>query len=449
MRKIFSVFLLAGSLAGADFQAGVARLKITPEKPIWLSGYANRKKPSDGVVHDLWLKALALEDRRGSRVVIVTSDLIGLPRAITDPVAAEVQKQHGLDRARLLFNSSHTHTGPVVRANLAAMYDLDAENSRRIEEYGQKLVDSLVSVIGAALGDLKPAVLSYGAGRATFGINRREPTPKGFRIGVNPSGPTDPEVPVLKVTTPDGKLRAILFGYACHNTTLTGEFFKISGDYAGFAQYEIEKAHDGATAMFLQLCGGDQNPHPRSTQELAEQHGKTLAAEVSRVVSGRLKPVRGPVRAAFQVIDLTFAPHTRETFEQRLNDSNPARVRHAKLMLRAYDERAPIRRTPYPVQAVRFGKDLTLLAMGGEVVIDYALRVKREFGTREPVIVAGYSNDVMCYIPSLRVLKEGGYEAADSMIYYGMPGPFNEEVEEDVFTAIRRVMKRVGREPGR
>jgi hypothetical protein len=161
-----------------------------------------------------------------------------------------------------------------------------------------------------------------------------------------------------------------------------------------------------------------------------------------------MKRVRGPVRAAFRIVEPGFATHTRETFEQRLNDPNPVRARHARYMAATYDERRPIRRVAYPVQAVRFGKTLTLVALGGEVVIDYALRVKREY-PGEPVIVAGYSNDVMCYIPSLRVLKEGGYEAVDSMMYYGQPGPFDEEVEATVFGGIHQVLERVGRKAKR
>lgn len=431
--------------AGASFKAGVARVKITPEEPIWLSGYASRNHPSDGVVHDLWIKAVALEDARGGRVVIVGADLIGFPRAITDVAAARLQSQYGLDRARLLFNTTHTHTGPVVRSNLTAMYELDPENTRRIQAYGDRILESLISAVGAALGDLQPAQLSYGVGQGSFAINRREPTPKGIRLGVNPSGPSDHSVPVLKVAAPDGRLRAVIFGYACHNTTLGGDFYRIAGDYAGFAQLELEKAHPGATAVFLQLCGGDQNPNPRGKLELAERHGQSLAAEVNRVLAGELRPVRGSLRAAFLTTELYFAPHSRETFEARLNDSNPHRARHARLMLKAYDERRPIRSTPYPVQALRFGNDLTLLALGGEVVVDYQLRIRKEYEGREPVVVAGYSNDVMCYIPSLRVLKEGGYEVADSMIYYGMPGPFREDVEERVMAAVRKVMKRVGR----
>lgn len=443
---LLCLVVLGQAALAADFRAGIGRVKITPEGPIWLSGYAARKHPSEGVLADLWAKALALESAQGGRVVIVTTDVIGLPRAISDVVAARVQKQYGLERARLLLNSSHTHSGPVLRANLSAMYDLSPEDDRRVADYSLKFTDALVSVIGAALGDLQPAQLFYGSGRAGFAINRRERTATGFRIGLNPEGPTDPEVPVLKVTTPEGKLRAVLFGYACHNTTLGGDRYLINGDYAGFAQTAFEEAHPGATGMFLELCGADQNPNPRGQLEHARQYGQTLAAEVARVAGGNLKPVRGPIRAAFQVIELNFAPHTRETFEQRLNDKNPAVVRNARLMLKAYDERRPIRRTPFPLQAVRFGKDLTLVALGGEVVVDYALRAKREFGhEKEPLVVAGYSNDVMCYIPSLRVLKEGGYEAVDSMLYYGQPGPFAEDVEDRVFTALRALLRRVGR----
>ncbi len=198
--------------------------------------------------------------------------------------------------------------------------------------------------------------------------------------------------------------------------------------------------------MFMQLCGGDANPHPRGTLVLAQQHGRTLAAEVDRILAIRMKPVRGAIRSAFRIVEPRFAQYTRETFENQLNDGNPARVRNARAMLKAIDEGRPIRRIAYPVQAIRFGKSLTLLALGGEVVVDYAIRVKREYGAgKEPIVVAGYSNDVMCYIPSLAVLNGGGYEPVDSMAYYGMPGPFDEYIEETVFAGIRNVMKRVGR----
>ena len=448
MKLAAVIGLFAGVAGAADFRAGVARLEITPKTSIWMSGYGDRKHPSDGVLHPLWAKALAIEDGKKNRVVMVTTDLIGLPRSISDVVAARILKQFGLDRSRLVLNSSHTHTGPYIGHTLPTLFDFGAEDQSKINAYAGELTENLVAVIGAAIGKLEPAQVSFGFGVAHFAINRREATPNGVKIGVNPQGPVDPDVPVIRVLGLDGSLKAVLFGYACHNTTLTGQFYQLSGDYAGFAQIELEKAHPGATAMFLMLCGGDQNPNPRSTLELARQHGKTLAGEVERMLSAGLTPLRPPIRAAFENIELDFALHTRETFEAELKDPNPSKVRRAKAMLLAYDERKPIRHTAYPIQAVRFGNGLTLLALGGEVVVDYALRAKREYPGSN-LVVAGYSNDVMSYIPTKRVLQEGGYEPVDSMAYYGQPGPYADDVEERIFTGIRQVLKRVRVTPSR
>ena len=440
--RFLSLLAFSTTVWAAEYQAGVARVVITPDQPVYLSGYAGRKKPGEGKIQDLWAKAVAIRDSAGGRVVIVGTDLIGLPRAVADAVAARAQKDYGLERARLVLNSSHTHTGPLLRGNLEVLFELKPEDSKAVSDYTQVLTDKLVAVIGEALADLKPAALAFGNGRVTFAQNRRQWVDGSVRIGENPSGPSDPDVPVLRVTAPDGKLRAVILGYACHNTTLTGEFYQFSGDYAGFAQGEFEKANPGATALFLALCGADQNPYPRSKLELAEQHGAALAGEANRVIAGAMQPLDGRIRTAFRIVDLPFAHHTRATFEADLQDRNVFKVRRAKAMLKTYDERRPVRKYPYPVQAVAFGKGLTLIALGGEVVVDYALRAKKEFG-EQGLIVAGYSNDVMSYIPSRRILKEGGYEAEDSMIYYGQPGRYTEEVEEIIFGAMRNVVQRV------
>jgi hypothetical protein len=331
----------------------------------------------------------------------------------------------------------------MVWRNLPILLDLDAGDRQAVESYGAQLTEGLLDVVGAALRDLAPARLDAGHGAVGFAVNRRVRTPEGFRIGVNPDGPVDHDVPVLRITAPDGSLRAVLFGYACHNTTLGADVYQINGDYAGHAQAELERNHPGATALFLMLCGGDQNPHPRGTLDLAREYGRALAAEVTRVLDVPLHPVRPPIRSALEEIPLPFAGHTRAVFEEEAGDTDGYRRRRARRMLAAYDRGEPIRETPYPVQVVRLGRDLTLLALAGEVVVDYVRRSKREFPS-ENLIVAGYCHNVMGYIPSKRVLREGGYEAVDSMIYYGQPGPFAESVEEDVFAAIARVMEKVG-----
>ena len=446
MRPLLAVLLLGSlTLLGKGYEACVERIDITPEHPIWLAGYGSRTHASTGVGTRLWAKALAIRDARNQGVIIVTTDLIGLPRAITDVVSARLARDHSIPRTGILFNSSHTHTGPVVRSNLTTMFDLNDADRAYVEAYGRELTDKLTQVAAAALARLTPVNLTYAAGEAQFAMNRRKSTERGFVISTNPAGPVDHSVPVLRVASAStGRTIALLAGYACHNTTLTGEFYEVSGDYAGYAQSDLERSNPGATAMFLMLCGGDQNPEPRGTLELAQQHGRAFSDVVNAVVKRPMASVRGPIRVAYEQTRLAFAIHTRATFEKDLDGKNPPRVRRAQAMLKRYDEGDPVRETPYPVQAIAFGKSLTILALGGEVVVDYDLRVKKEYPGRN-LIVAGYSNDVMCYIPSLRVLREGGYEANDSMIYYGQPGPFAEDVEDRVFDAIHRVMRRVSK----
>jgi len=292
----------------------------------------------------------------------------------------------------------------------------------------------------------QPATVTFSHSTVSFGVNRREPTSNGMRIGVNPAGPVDPEVPVIQVKTLAGKLLTVLFGYACHNTTLGGDSYRINGDYAGFAQEELEEQHPGVTAMFLMLCGADQNPSPRGTVELAREYGKKLAGAVDMALAGDSAPVYPVVRSAYQEAELEFEPQSRAVFQEELKNPDKYRQRRAKLMLEGFESGHPRQSIRYPVQAVGLGKELFLLALGGEVVVDYPLRIKREYAGRN-LVVAGYSNEVMAYIPSRRVLKEGGYEAVESMIYYGQPGPFREDVEERVFRTIHAVLKSAGARP--
>jgi hypothetical protein len=444
--KVALALLLCASSATAALRAGVARVEITPSGPIWMSGYASRNHRSESVRQPLWARALAIDTGSGGRLVIVSTDLIGLPFEVADQVADRARQQFGIERSHLLLNSSHTHTGPVVWPNLASMFNLPPGEEQKLKDYAARLTDELVAVIGKSVTDLAPAEISFAFGQAGFAMNRREATATGVKIGVNREGPGDHQVPVLKVAGPDGKIRAILFAYACHNTTLNGDFYQITGDYAGFAEAELETAYPGATALFVQLCGGDQNPYPRGTVDLAEQHGHEMAAEVRRMLGAAMQPLSGRLRTAYQIASLPFAPQERATYETDLNNpkSSPAVKQRAQRMLQAIDSGHPVRETPYPVQAIRFGKALTLLALGGEVVVDYDLRAQREY-SGEPLIVAAYSNAVMCYIPSERVLREGGYEAVDNLVYYGQPGPFAPGVEGRVFDAVHAVMKKVGR----
>ena len=250
MKKLLLLLLVAvGPMFAAEFkpefQAGVAKVKITPPTPFWMSGYSSRSNQSVGVVHELWAKALALRDPQGHRAVIVTTDLIGMHHCVSDEVFARAKKQFKLNRADVLLTCSHTHSGPVVGLNLSVMFDFSVEDKQRVQAYATGLVDKLVNVIGDSLKDLSPAQLAVGHGSAGFAANRRKVKPASVTMEPNPAGPVDHDVPVLRVTAPDGRLRAILFGYACHNTTISPkpdpelDFYKIYGDYAGFAKLAL------------------------------------------------------------------------------------------------------------------------------------------------------------------------------------------------------------------
>lgn len=428
-----------------EWKAGAAAVVITPKQPVWLSGYASRKKPAEGAAQDLYAKALALEDRRGNRTVIVTSDLLGFVRSISEAIAERAAQHYSLKRERLLLTSSHTHSGPVIRESLSGMYDLTPQQTEAIQNYTEHLKEQVVEVIGAALKDLSPARLSFGRGEAGFATNRRAKREKGVVIADNPQGPVDREVPLLKVERADGSLRAVLFSYACHNTTLGGEFYRYHGDYAGEAQAAFERAHPGAIALFMMGTGGDANPSPRGTLELARQHGQSLSAALDMALAGSVREIRGPIKATFDRVPLPFAPlPSREEWQKRTTEGdNVFRQRHARIMLAALDKNGSLpTHYAYPIQVLQLGRDLTLVALAGEVVVDYGLRLKREFGADKLWTVA-YANDVFAYVASKRVLEEGGYEADTSMIYYGQPNRWAPEVEDIVVRKVHQLVKKV------
>jgi len=428
----------------ASWKAGVASVVITPERSMWMAGYAARTKPSEGKIHDLHAKALALEDAEGNRLVIVTSDLIGIPRELRDRVEKEARERYRLPPESLLLSASHTHCGPELRAWRGSQpWDLPPEQIRLSEEYFESLREKLLLLVTQALDNSAPARLACAHARAGFAMNRRLKTDGGFVIGLNPDGPVDHDVPVLRVDTPEGKLQAVLFGYACHNTTL--DFFQFCGDYAGFAQEYLEESHPGTAALFVAGCGGDQNPYPRRTLELAQQHGRALANGVEAALISPPRPIQGPLRLALDEVTLELAePPSREQLEKQAKSADKYERQHAQALLDELEKTGKIRSTyPYPVQVVRFGGELTLVALASEVVVDYSLRLKAEL-PGEPVWVAAYCNDVFGYVPSVRVLQEGGYEARGAVRYYGtVPTPFAPSVEKLVVDKVHELVRKV------
>ncbi len=432
------------------WKAGAATVAITPSDPMWMAGYAARRKPSEGKIHDLFAKALAIEDGDGSRLVIVTTDLISVPRPIRDWLEKAVHDQFELPAAGLMMNCSHTHCGPELRTTQSSLDGLDVKRAEQATQYVVALQDKLLAVVGRALDALAPARVSYCRARCGFAMNRRTPSDSGFRNFPNPDGPVDHDVPVLKVERPGGELHAVLFGYACHNTTLG--FYQFCGDYAGFAQQYFEAAHPDTIAMFMLGCGGDQNPYPRRTLELAQQHGRSLANSVEAALQTQPRELSGQLRAAYSMATLDYdTPPTRAQVLELAQSKNQYDQAWGGRLLKQWERDGKLLDKYHcPIQVVKFGDTLTMVALPGETVVDYSLRLKRELAKSHDrpnsIWVAGYSNDVFAYIPSRRVLEEGGYEAASAMRYMTttvQPGPFASNVEERVIEKVHQLHRQL------
>ena len=443
-RFVATAFLVIATSANAraqepDWKVGLAQVKITPEQPLFMAGYASRDRPFEKVTADLYAKALALEDREGHLAVLVTTDLIGLSAAIAEPICARLAERAGLKREQILLNSSHIHTGPTLSLN-ADRNSKSPGDAHRTVEYTLKLQDQLVDLVIESLKSRQPAKLSWGSGVVGFVLNRRQNTPRGVILGMNARGPADRSVPVLRIDAANGRLRAVLFGAATHNTTLRPNCYEICGDYAGFAQANLAERHPGVQAMFMLGLAGDSDPYPHGTMELARKHGLELSQEVERVLETRLEPVRGPLRLSYGIANLPMESPTREELE-KLATAKDRFADTAKRNLEALAKGEKLRsEQAAPVAVWQFGSDLTLVALSGEVVVDYVGLIEKAIGPNK-LWLSAYSNDYYGYLPSARLLAEGGYETR------GVGGVRFSPRAQDVLTAkVRELTASVGRE---
>jgi hypothetical protein len=290
------------------------------------------------------------------------------------------------------------------------------------------LTEKIIKVVSTALNHQKPAKILFGQTKAGFAANRRIP-----------GGPVDHDVPVLHIIDLKGKTRAILLNYACHCTTLSSGFNRISGDWAGYAPEFLEQSHPGAIALTLIGCGAECNPVRREAAEQAAEHGRELANAVETLLSSKLTPLHGPLECRLKQFPLPFDTlPTRAEFEARAR-TNDIPGYHAQKNLARLDrgEKLPTE-LPYSVQVWNFGDELAMMFLAGEVVGDYALRLKEEFD-RARLWVNAYANDVPCYIPSRRVWKSAGYEAVSSMYVYDRPTRLSPYTEDIIFGMIRNL----------
>jgi neutral ceramidase len=441
-----AIFAAEPASAPSTVPVGVAVVDITPDYPVRLVGYGSRKTESEGIASRLKARAMAIgadADDKGGPAVLVAVDNCAVGARITEQVAARLQKKVGLKRERFVVCSTHTHCGPALNSELAFIFGspIPADQKERIDRYTRELTDALEKAALAALASRAPATLAWGQGRLGFAANRRVlKNGRWVNFGVNPNGPVDNSVPVLRATDESGKVKAVLFGYACHCTTLGGEFNKICAEWTGYACDEIEQQSPGAIALAIIGCGADANPEPRRGLDDAKAHGSAAAREVDRLVKTALTPLPGRIETRFRKLELPLEPLPSRATLQEQTKRPGAEGFLARTLLERVDrgESLPIS-VPYTIQTWCFGDELAMVFLAGEVVVDYALRLKWEIDP-DHLWIAAYSNDVPCYIPSRRILSEGGYEADLSMVFYGHAARFAPATEDIIIHAVHDIL---------
>jgi neutral ceramidase len=427
----------ASQAQGPTTPVGVAKVDITPEYPVRMYGYGARKTESEGVAGRLKAAAMAIGGNAGDGpAILLTVDCGAVPADLRDAVLRRVQAKTPLKPERFMLANSHNHSGP----DLKGMGSMSGAQREHLARYAAELTARLEEVVLKALASRKAGRLAWTRGAVGFAANRRVlKDGKWVGFGAVPGAPVDHSLSLLRVTDGEGRLVAVAVNYACHNTTLRGDFKEIHGDWAGCAQEWIEADHPGTVAAVTIGCGADADPRPHGTVELCRQHGRALADEVNRLLAGPLKPVSPALTARMTALEIPFdQPPPVDELRRRAANSYPAQ-RLLKLLERG--EKPPTCER-YKIATWVFGNDLAMIFLADEVVVDYALRMKRELDGRRLWINA-YSNDVSMYVASNRLLKEGGYEVNNSLgalVTYGRPERMQPPLEDRIFERVRDML---------
>jgi hypothetical protein len=424
------VWLTATLRAEPAYRVGTAKVDITPDYPIRLNGFGFRRAESEGVTQPIWAKALAVSCDDHPPVVLLAIDSLGVRMSMVDEVAAQLQKRFGIPRENVALTYSHSHTTPKVNGASDNIFSepIPDGHQEHIDRYTKELSQRLEQAAAQAIENRVPATLQWNAGKYDLSKNRR-----------TPGGPVDHDLPMLVARGQDGKPLAIYVSYACHCVTLSNN--KISGDWAGFAQAEIEQRNPGCIAMISTGAGSDSNPVSGvvgDKVDVAAAQGTALAEVVTRMLGGEQKPLSGNITAQLRSIPLPLNDlPTQEQWTALAAKGGPDGYNATTQLARLDRGESLATSVNYPIQSFAFGKQLVIVFLAGEVCVDYSLRLKQELGA-DRLWVNAYSNDFCCYIPSERLVREGGYGGGAEIPYFAMPATLKAGLEQTIVDEVKR-----------
>ncbi|MDP6722372.1 MAG: neutral/alkaline non-lysosomal ceramidase N-terminal domain-containing protein, partial [Pirellulaceae bacterium] len=294
-------FFLVVAPATADepsiYEVGISKVDITPDYPIRLNGFGNRRKESEGVSQRIHARALAISAGEAKPMVLIAIDSLGVRIGMVDEVAARLQTSHGIPRENIALTFTHSHCTPKVNGASDNIFStpIPAAHQEHIDVYTRELTDHIAEAARAAINNRQASRLEWASGKVRFSKNRR-----------TPGGPVDHDLPTLFVRdAKSDQIRAVYVAYACHAVTLS--FNQISGDWPGHAVESIERNIPGATALVSIGAGSDSNPIPGvqgDKVEIAKSQGAEIGAEVQRLLQTPRRPVTGAPAATLNRIDL-------------------------------------------------------------------------------------------------------------------------------------------------
>lgn len=420
------------------FEAAVDSRDITPVAPpypsLWMGGYGWDPRGNHGAIaRDLRAQCLVIWDD-GTPKVLLRADLISIPRDVNQFIRDTLDDEGLVARNDLMMLASHTHSGACfgdTRPNPYLLMNLTEADINAVNGTTNIIIDELLDLVRTTLElDRTDVTLSYTEGSANIGYNRSV----GDQVLDT--------VPILRVSTTDDELFAVVFGAAAHPVA-RGEDEVFDADYPGVASELIESI-TGVPALFVQGACGDQNAHDPHNDAMVVTLGEKLGQEVvDQLDTADFSPVTGPIATAMIEVDLPLHVDTsdqdvidelRAKFEARRNSSNPIAVgwRHADLMLKLIDSEELPTHVPMPIQRWRFA-GLTILGLAHEPLSSYDLKLKQAFNG--DLWVAGYANECEAYVADNTTLRASGYEAGwgdddDSIagdgawtMSYGWPSP--------------------------
>lgn len=419
---------------------GVAKIDVTPDAPVVLAGYGGRTRPFESIDTRLWARAIVIG--RENPVALVVLDNCGITRDITEQVRTRLERS-GFRRSHVNVATTHTHNAPTLTGYAPIVWQgrVNDQEIMATDKYTRMVIDRMCQAVEKALQARQPMRLFWGQGTCTFGGNRRVITgDKWAGFGFQMDAPVDHSLPTLIARDQQGVVRAIWANYACHCTTV-GSRNTVGGDWAGFANESLENFFPHAISLISIGCGADIGPQPSGSIELARKHGRTLAEEVRRLVNANQLtslPSRPNVKTIS--VELPLEEPKPKSYWEKLAQSRGFEQQLAIRMLETLDSKGKIPNVvSYPITVWDFGQPLAIVFMPGEVVVDYAIRLKSELDWKR-VWINGWTNRMPGYIPSRKVLLQGGYEADFSQVYYGQPGRYLPEVEDRIVSAVRKLV---------